>query len=101
MIYGGQALHGCITLPSDAITEGAWPISCPSVSSDIPLELRPEPRYALHATLHWDFASRYSAWQTKIATNRYRFLNQLRRSKNPQANTATLLSEEIQNAKYY
>jgi len=63
----------------------------------------PEPRYALHtgAMLHWDFASRYSAWQTKIATNRYRFLNQLRRSKNPQANTATLLSEEIQNAKYY
>jgi len=54
-------------------------------------------------TPNWDLASRYSSWSKLLRTTDYlyRFLNRLRRSKNLQANTATLLHEEIQNAKRY
>jgi len=63
------------------------------------------PVCTLHATPTWDLASRYSSWPKLLRTTAlyyslYRFLNRFRRSKKP-ANTATLLPEEIQNAKCY
>ena len=87
-------LHDCIILLSP---------NCPSVSSDVAFEQHLEPPvYALHATPNWDLASRYSSWPKLLRTTTYlyRFLNRFRRSKK-QANNATLLLEEIQNAKRY
>ncbi|KYN12098.1 hypothetical protein ALC57_15733 [Trachymyrmex cornetzi] len=74
------------------------------VPTEISLEQLPEPpECALHATPNWDRASRYSSWPQllRITAYLYRFLNRLRRSKNPLMTIATLLPEEIQNAKRY
>jgi len=96
MLYGGQVLMG-LHYPLKS-----WPNSCPSVSFDILLEQRSEPPVcALHTTLNWNLASRYSSWPKLLRTIAYLypFLNGFRRSKNLQA--TYLLPEEIQNAKRY
>ncbi|XP_018371806.1 PREDICTED: uncharacterized protein LOC108766801 [Trachymyrmex cornetzi] len=82
----------------------SWPNSCPLLPAEIPLEQRPEPPgCASHTTPDWDLASRYSSWPKllRITAYLYRCLNRVRRTKNPQSDTAILISEEIQTAKRY
>ena len=49
----------------------------------------------------WDLALFFMPKLLRTTVYLYRFLNRLRHSKNPQANTVTLLPEKIQNAKCY
>ena len=97
VLYGGQALHhSCIILSSLSRTRALRYL--PMFLSNNAQNFR-----YVSCTLRPIRISHYSSWPKLLWTIAYlyRFLNPLRRSKNPQANIATLLPDEIQNAKRY